>query len=76
MYVRMYVCMYIGMCFGAGGLGQKYLVICAIKIIFADAFAGSFSDAIFGTWKMILSRKVGGLSSRWRTETCTRQYQF
>lgn len=55
-------------------LGQQYLVICAIQIIFADV--GSFSDEIFGTWKMISSRKVGGLSSRWPTETCTWQFRF
>lgn len=63
-----YVCTY----FGAGGLGQQYLVICAIQIIFADD--GSISDEIFETWKMILSRKVGGLSSRWQTDTCTWQF--
>lgn len=43
-------------------MGQKYLVIQAIKTILADD--GSFSDDIFETWKMIWSRKVGDLSSR------------
>lgn len=59
----MYVCMY----FGADALAQRYLVKCAIKIILAD------NDS-FETWKMILNRKVGGLSSRWQIEMCTWQY--
>lgn len=55
------------MYFGADALAQRYLVKCAIKIILAD------NDS-FETWKMILNRKVGGLSSRWQIETCTWQY--
>ena len=44
-----------------------------IKIILADD--RSLSD-VFKTWKMILSRKIRGLSSKWQTETCTWEYRF
>ena len=45
-----------------------------IKIILADDH--SLSDDVFKTWKVILSRKISGLSSRWQTETCTGEYRF
>lgn len=49
--------------------GAEVLVICAVRIVLADD--GSLSNDQFEAWKLILSREVGGLSSRWQREAHT-----